>query len=86
MLRRSRRIENQKRGVSLMSFEQYSDDSDEPINYNDALSSQDGILWKKAVDKEYSSLIENNLDTSDTTPVKSSPNKMQMGLQDQTRS
>jgi hypothetical protein len=30
-----------------MSLEQYSDDPDEPTNYNDALSSEDGILWKK---------------------------------------
>ncbi|EFX83132.1 hypothetical protein DAPPUDRAFT_316064 [Daphnia pulex] len=52
--RHSRRIENQKLGVSLMSLEQYSDDPDEPTNYNDALSSQDGILWKKAVDEDLS--------------------------------
>jgi hypothetical protein len=73
--RHSRRIENQKRGVSLMSLEQYSDDPDEPTNYNDALSSQEGILWKKAVDEEYSSLIENGTWTlvplpSNQVPIK----------------
>jgi hypothetical protein len=73
--RHSRRIENQKRGVSLMSLEQYSDVPDEPTNYNDALSSQEGILWKKAVDEEYSSLIENGTWTlvplpSNQVPIK----------------
>ena len=58
-----------------MSLEQYSDDPDEPTNYNDALSSQEGILWKKAVDEEYSSLIENGTWTlvplpSNQVPIK----------------
>jgi hypothetical protein len=59
MLRRSRRIENQKRGVSFVSMEQYNDHPEEPVTYKGALSSEEAPQWKKAADEEYSSLIEN---------------------------
>jgi hypothetical protein len=39
MPRRSRTIENQKRGVSFISMEQYDDHPEEPVTYKGALSS-----------------------------------------------
>jgi hypothetical protein len=59
MIRRSRRIENQKRGVSFVSMEEYDDHPEEPVTYKGALSSEEAPQWKKAADEEYSSLIEN---------------------------
>lgn len=55
-------------------MEQYGNNLEEPENYKDALSSEEAAKWRKAVDEEYLSLIENETWTLAQLP----PNQIQI--------
>lgn len=58
-LRRSKRIENQRRGICLTSTDYDENSLKEPMSYQEAITSQEANQWRDAVNEEYSSLIEN---------------------------